>query len=141
MNEKTRKKIESYLYDFNNIDDKINTIISSIREEEYNQGYTKYIKHKSSSLENQVIRNIGLEQRALKIRKWQKLINNILKEYRYKNNLKYSFIILKYFNKENSIMIENRLNLGFKEQEDINQEILNYIFLVTIKNNILVKEV
>ena len=135
------KKIEKYLYSYNYIDTKINTIISNKSNEEYNQSYTKYIKNKSSSLEDQVIRNIGLEQRILKIRKWQKLIKNILKEYEQTNNLKYSFIILKYFDKENPIIIENRLNLGFKEQKDIQAEILQYIFLVAIQNNMLVKEV
>ncbi|MBP3801622.1 MAG: hypothetical protein J6I85_06355 [Clostridia bacterium] len=135
------KKIEKYLYSYNYIDTKINTIISNKSNEEYNQSYTKYIKNKSSSLEDQVIRNIGLEQRILKIRKWQKLIKNILKEYEQTNNLKYSFIILKYFDRENPIIIENRLNLGFKEQKDIQAEILQYIFLVAIQNNMLVKEV
>lgn len=137
----TRKKIENYLYNYNYIDTKISNIISNKSNEEYNQSYTKYIKNKSSSLEDQVIRNIGLEQRILKIRKWQNLINNILKEYEQTNNLKYSFITLKYFNKENPIIIENRLNLGFKEQKDIQAEILEYIFLVAIQNNMLVKEV
>ena len=66
------RKIENYLYNFNYIDTKINTIISNKSNEEYNQSYTKYIKNKSSSLEDQVIRNIGIEQRILKIRKWQK---------------------------------------------------------------------
>ncbi|MBP3802062.1 MAG: hypothetical protein J6I85_08620 [Clostridia bacterium] len=137
----TRRKIENYLYNYNYIDTKIDSIISTKSTEEYNQSYTKYIKNKSSSLEDQVIRNIGLEQRILKIRKWQKLIKNILKEYEQTNNLKYSFIILKYFDRENPIIIENRLNLGFQEQKDIQAEILHYIFLVAIQNNMLVKEV
>lgn len=135
------RKIENYLYSYNYIDTKINTIISNKSNEEYNQSYIKYIKNKSSSLEDQVIRNIGLEQRILKIRKWQKLIKNILREYEQTNNLKYSFIILKYFDRENPIIIENRLNLGFQEQKDIQAEILHYIFLVAIQNNMLMKEV
>ncbi len=135
------RKIEKYLYDYNYIDTKINSIISNKSNEEYNQSYTKYIKNKSSSLENQAIRNIGLEQRILKIRKWQKLIKTILDEYKESNNLKYSFIILKYFDKENPIIIENRLNLSFKEQKDIQAEILQYIFFVAIQNNMLMKEV
>ena len=108
---------------------------------EYNQNYTKYIKNKSSSLEDQVIRNIDLEQRILKIRKWQNLIKNILEEYQKTNNLKYSFIILKYFDRENPILIENKLNLDFKQQKELQTEILQYIFCVAIKYNMLSKEV
>ncbi len=133
----TRKKIEFYLYNYNYLNTKINTIISNKSDEEYNQNYTRYIKNKSSSLEDQVIRNIGFEQRVLKIRKWQKLIANILEEYKQTNNLKYSFIVLKYFDRENPIVIENKLNLANENQKDIQAEILQYIFLIAIKKGIL----
>ncbi len=141
MQNLTRKKIEKYLYNYNFIDAKINTLISKKSDEEYNQNYSKYIKNKSSSLEDQVIRNIGLEQRVLKIRKWQNLIKNILEEYRKTNNLKYSFIVLKYFDKENPILIENKLNLDFQQQKELQTEILQYIFFVAIKYNMLSREV
>lgn len=137
----TRKKIEKYLYNYNYIDARINALISNKSDEEYNQNYTKYIKNKSSSLEDQVIRNIDLEQRILKIRKWQNLIKNILEEYQKTNNLKYSFIILKYFDRENPILIENKLNLDFKQQKELQTEILQYIFCIAIKYNMLSKEV
>lgn len=137
----TRKKIENYLYNYNYIDARINTLISNKSDEEYNQNYSKYIKNKSSSLEDQVIRNIDLEQRIFKIRKWQNLIKNILEEYKKNNNLKYSFIVLKYFDRENPILIENKLNLDFKQQKRMQKEILQYIFLVAIKYNMLSKEV
>lgn len=137
----TRKKIENYLYNYNYIDARINTLISNKSDEEYNQNYTKYIKNKSSSLEDQVIRNIDLEQRIFKIRKWQNLIKNILEEYQKTDNLKYSFIILKYFDRENPILIENKLNLDFKQQKELQIEILQYIFCVALKYNMLSKEV
>lgn len=137
----TRKKIENYLYNYNYIDAKINTLISNKSDEEYNQNYSKYIKNKSSSLENQVIRNIDLEQRIFKIRKWQNLIKNILEEYQKTDNLKYSFIILKYFDRKNPILIENKLNLDFKQQKELQIEILQYIFCVALKYNMLSKEV
>lgn len=137
----TRKKIEKYLYNYNYIDARINTLISNKSDEEYNQNYSKYIKNKSSSLEDQVIRNIDLEQRIFKIRKWQNLIKNILEEYQKTNNLKYSFIILKYFDRENPILIENKLNLDFKQQKELQAEILQYIFCVALKYNMLSREV
>lgn len=137
----TRKKIENYLYNYNYIDAKINTLISNKSDEEYNQNYLKYIKNKSSSLEDQVIRNIDLEQRIFKIRKWQNLIKNILEEYQKTDNLKYSFIILKYFDRKNPVLIENKLNLDFKQQKELQIEILQYIFCVALKYNMLSKEV
>lgn len=137
----TRKKIEKYLYNYNYIDARINTLISNKSDEEYNQNYSKYIKNKSSSLEDQVIRNIDIERRIFKIRKWQNLIKNILEEYKKTDNLKYSFIILKYFDRKNPILIENKLNLDFKQQKDLQIEILQYIFCIAIKYNMLSKEV
>ena len=137
----TRKKIEKYLYNYNYIDSRINTLISNKSDEEYNQNYSKYIKNKSSSLEDQVIRNIDLEQRIFKIRKWQNLIKSVLEEYRKNDNLKYSFIILKYFDRENPILIENKLNLDFKQQKELQAEILQYIFCIAIKYNMLSREV
>ena len=141
MNDLTIQKIEFYLYNYNYIDTKISTLVSNKTDEEYNQNYSKYIKNKSSSLEDQVIRNIDIEQRIIKIRKWQNLIKNILENYQKNDNLKYSFIILKYFNKENPILIENKLNLDFKQQKILQREILQYIFLVAVKYNMLSKEV
>lgn len=141
MNNSTINKIESYLYNYNYIDAKISTLMSNKCDEEYNQNYSKYIKNKSSSLEDQVIRNIDLEQRILKIRKWQNLIKNILEEYKKNNNLKYSFIVLKYFERKNPILIENKLNLDFKQQKKLQKEIVQYIFIVAVKYNMLSKEV
>ena len=137
MIDSTRKKIEFYLYNYNYIDTRINTIISNKADAEYKQNYTRYIKNKSSALEDQVIRNIGLEKRILKIKKWQRLIKTVLERYKQSDKLKYSFIILKYFDKKNSIIIENKLGLSFKKQKNIQNEILEHIFLVAIKNNIL----
>ena len=140
MNKTTRKKIEFYLYNYNYIDTMIKNIITKKINEEYNQSYTRFIKNKSSSLEDLVIRNIN-QQRISKIKKWQNLIKNIIEEYQRTNNLKYSFIFLRYFKRKNPIVIENKLNISIKQQKDIKNEILNYIFFCAIKQNMLVKEV
>ena len=122
MNKTTRKKIEFYLYNYNYIDTMIKNIITKKINEEYNQSYTRFIKNKSSSLEDLVIKNI-------------------IEEYQRTNNLKYSFIFLRYFKRKNPIVIENKLNISIKQQKDIKNEILNYIFFCAIKQNMLVKEV
>lgn len=134
------RKIEYYLYNYDYIDIKIANIRSEISGSEYNQNYTKYIKNKSSSLEDQVIRNIGIEQRIYKIKKWKSLITFVLRKYKLTNIEYYYFINLKYFSKVSPFTIQKRLNLGFQEQKDIQTRILKYIFFVAVKKEMLRNE-
>lgn len=131
------KKIEYYLYNYDYLDIKISNIENDISDLEYNQNYYKWIKNKSSSLEDQVIRNINIKQRICKIRKWKNLITFILKWYKKNNLLNYKFIILKYFHRDNSSTIQDKLNISSQIQEDIHAEILQYIFLIAIKRRML----
>lgn len=140
MTPQTYKKIEHYLYNFDYIDIKISNIEHNISDYDYNQSYYKWIKNKSSSLEDQVIRNICIEQRIYKLKKWKNLISLILKWYQRTNIINYRFIILKYFQKASPPVIQEKLNLNLKEQKDIQAEILQYIFFVAIKKGML-KEV
>ena len=112
----TFRKIEYYLYNYDYIDVKIENIRFDMDSSEYNQNYHKYIKNKSSSLEDQVIRNIGIEQRIYKLSKWKKLIAFVLKKYKETNILKYDFIDLKYFHRVHPITIQKELGLSIKEQ-------------------------
>lgn len=136
----TFRKIEYYLYNYDYIDIKIENIKTDISDSEYNQSYYKWIKNKSSSLEDQVIRNIDIEQRIYKLKKWKNLITLVLKKYKETDTQKYYFILLKYFRKVNPLTIQEKLNLNEKEQRDIQAEILQYIFFVAIKKGML-KEV
>jgi len=134
---KAYKKIEYYLYNYNLIDIKINNLLLDISDSEYNQNYKKWIKNKSSSLEDQVIRNIDIERKVHKLKKWKHLITLVLHEYKTKNELKYNFINLKYFEKLKPLKIKDRLNLSLKEQEDIRIELVRYIFSLSVKKNML----
>ena len=136
----TFKKIKYYLYNYEFIDAKINILKSEILDAEYNQNYTRYIKNKSSSLEDLVIKNMDIEKRISKLSKWKNLIDTILEEYGQNNQLYYNFINLKYFLKFDYSTIEEKLNLSEQEQKDIQAKILQYIFLLAIQNNML-KEV
>lgn len=133
-------KISHYLYSYNSLDAQIEELESIKSTSDYNQNYTKWIKHTSSSLEEQVIHNIDIERISLKIRKWKNLITLILNEYKKTDTLKYDFICLKYFEKLNPEEIEKKLNIDKYKQKDIKAEILHYIFLICIKKNML-KEV
>lgn len=136
----TFRKIEYYLYNYDYIDIKIANIRSEISGSEYNQNYTKYIKNKSSSLEDQVIKNIGIEQRIYKIKKWKNLINFVLKKYKLTNKEYYYFINLKYFRKVSPYTIQSKLNLSLQEQKDIQAKVLQYIFFVAVKKKMLRNE-
>ena len=134
------KKIEYYLKRYNLLDLKINKLSEYAEDQDYKQTYNKWLKSKGSSLEEDVIRNIEIEQRIYKIRKWQNLITAILEHYKAKDKEKYKFICLKYFKKLTPIKIQERMSLTEEEQDSLKFEILNYIFAVAIKKNML-KEV
>ena len=135
------KKIEYYLKRYNLLDLKISKLSEYADDNDYyRQTYNKWLKNKCSSLEEDAIRNIEIEQRIHKIRKWQNLITAILEYYKAKDKEKYKFICLKYFKKLTPIKIQERMSLTEEEQESLKFEILNYIFVVAIKKNML-KEV
>lgn len=134
------KKIEYYLKRYNLLDLKISKLSEYADDYDHKQTYTKWLKNKCSSLEEEAIRNIELEQRIYKVRKWQSLITAILEYYKTKDKLKYKFICLKYFKKLTPIKIQERMSLTEEEQDSLKFEILNYIFAVAIKKNML-KEV
>lgn len=140
MYRETIKKIEYYLYNYDLIDFKIDLLKTNIDNFDYKQTYNVWIKNKSSSLEDEAIRNIGNEQRILKIRKWKRLIDEVLESYKIKDKTKYKFICLKYFRKLKPIKIQDKLDLSYKEQINMKMEILSYILAVAIKKNML-KEV
>lgn len=135
------KKIEYYLKRYNLLDLKISKLSEYADDYDYyRQTYNKWLKNKCSSLEEDVIRNIEIEQRIYKIRKWQNLITAILEYYKAKDKVKYKFICLKYFKKLTPIKIQEKMSLTEEEQDSLKFEILNYIFAVAIKKNML-KEV
>ena len=67
------KKIEYYLKRYNLLDLKINKLSEYTDDYDYKQTYNKWLKNKCSSLEEEAIRNIELEQRIYKVKKWQNL--------------------------------------------------------------------
>ena len=131
------KKIEYYLKKYNLLELKISKLVDETDNQDYKQTYNIWIKNKSSSLEDEAIRNIELEQRIYKVRKWQKLISLVLNQYKIKDKEKYKFICLKYFKKLTPIKIKEIMNLDFNKQEDLRLEMLNYILAVAIKKNML----
>ncbi|MCI9039048.1 MAG: hypothetical protein HFJ29_04145 [Clostridia bacterium] len=131
------KKIEYYLYNYDYIDIKIQNAKMEILNSEYNQNYYKWLKNQSSSLENQVIKNIEIEQKIYRMKKWKKLIEAILKRYQNTNILYYNFINLKYFQRATLYTIQQKLRLNEEEQKDIQTKIVQYIFFAAVRNKML----
>ncbi|HJJ04953.1 MAG TPA: hypothetical protein OIM45_03670 [Clostridiaceae bacterium] len=137
MYSKAFKKIEYYLYTYNDIDTQINELKEKMINYEYNQNYGRWIKNKSSSLEDFIIRNDNLKEVIITKCKWKKIIIRVLNKYQKEDKLKYEFINLKYFNKENKFNIKEKLNLSFEEQKNMQNEILQYIYSFAIQNGML----
>lgn len=137
MYSKAFKKIEYYLYTYNDIDTQINELKEKMINYEYNQNYGRWIKNKSSSLEDFIIRNDNLKEVIITKCKWKKIIIRVLNKYKKEDKLKYEFINLKYFNKENKFNIKEKLNLSFEEQKNMQNEILQYIYSFAIQNGML----
>ncbi len=134
------KKIEYYLKKYPLLDLKICKLVDETDNYNYKQTYSVWIKNIGSSLEDEAIRNIELEERICKIKKWQDLITEILNKFKIVDKVKYKYICLRYFRKLTPIKIKEIMNLDFDEQETLKFEILNYILVDAIKKNML-KEV
>lgn len=134
-------KIEYYLYNYKEISDRINKLNTQNSDLDYNHfNYGLWIRTKlnrGNSLENQVVNKINNECIIKKLNLWRKLIQEVLKEYKETDSLKYEFICLKYIKKLSDTEIEEILKIDKYKQKDIRADILHYIFLLCLKKNIL----
>lgn len=138
MNSNTYKKIQKYLYNYKSIDKTINAIKLDMID--YNNlGYNNWLKALSDNgktLEDKVI-DIENNRKILKLKKWKKLISEILEYYKKIDNIKYQYIYLKYFDNKNIEEIQTQLNLNKKEQKDMQKVILKHIFLYAVRKKLL----
>lgn len=138
MNSNTYKKIQKYLYNYKSIDKTINAIKLDMID--YNNlGYNNWLKALSDNgktLEDKVI-DIANNRKILKLKKWKKLISEILEYYKKTDNIKYQYIYLKYFDNKNIEEIQTQLNLNKKEQKDMQKVILKHIFLYAVRKKLL----
>ena len=137
MYSKSFKKIENYLYTYNDIDTQIKELKEKMLNYEYNQNYYRFIKNKSSSLEDFIIKKDRMKEIIVLKCKWKKIIITVLSKYEKEDRLKYQFIKLKYMKRANTNSIAQKLNLNYKEQEKLKDEILQYIYSFAIKNGML----
>jgi len=138
LNTNTYNKIQKYLYNYKNIDKTIESIKFDMLD--YNHlGYNNWLKaisNNGKTLEDKII-DIDNNRVILKLRKWKKLISDVLENYKKTDNIKYQYICLKYFDDKSIEEIQSKLKLNKKEQKDMQVEILQHIFLFAIRNNLL----
>lgn len=138
MNNNKYKKILKYLYNFKNIDKTIDNIKLDMIN--YNHlGYNNWIKSISNNgktLEDKII-DMDNNHVILRLKKWKKLISEILEHYKKTDNIKYQYICLRYFENKSIEEIKSQLKLNRKEQKDMQTVILQHIFFRAVRKKLL----
>lgn len=129
MNKTEYKKIEYYLYNYNNIDKLINEIkeglISNINVS--GNAWRKGITICNNTLENQVIK-IAENKKIIEFKKWQVLIKKVLVFLFQKYPKYYYFINRKYSEKKSKDEIDQSLKLDFKKQKIIKDKLIEFVY-------------
>ena len=129
MNKTDYKKIEYYLYNYNNIDELIdeikNGLINSVNVS--GSAWRKGITVCNNNLENQVIKIIE-NKKILVFMRWQVLIKKVLAFLLQKYPKYYDFIIQKYIQKKSKDEIEQALKFDFKKQKIIKNKLIEFMY-------------
>lgn len=129
MNKTDYKKIEYYLYNYNNIDELIdeikNGLINSVNVS--GSAWRKGRTVCNNTLENQVIKIIE-NKKILEFKRWQVLIKKVLAFLLQKYPKYYDFIIQKYIQKKSKDEIEQTLKFDFKKQKIIKDKLVEFVY-------------
>lgn len=129
MNKTDYKKIEYYLYNYNNIDELIdeikNGLINSVNVS--GSAWRKGRTVCNNTLENQVIKIIE-NKKILEFKRWQVLIKKVLAFLLQKYPKYYDFIIQKYIQKKSKDEIEQALKFDFKKQKIIKNKLIEFMY-------------
>ena len=127
------RKIEFYLYNYDNLDN----LVMGIRDKYLNRinlSKTTWLKG-TNTFENQVVDMID-DKRIKEINEWQVFLKGILAFLNSKYPEYYEFVSLKYIKKKRKKEIKRLLKINDKEYENMRNNIINFIYYDAISKSI-----
>ena len=125
MKEKVFKKVEYYLYNYKNIDSKIDEIRESIIESVNISTHSHLIG--KNSVEEQAIK-LADNKKIYNLKKVKTIISHYLKVFKSRNSKRYEFIKMKYFDKASPLEIKRVLGYSDKQQIDITNMVVSFFY-------------
>ena len=125
MKDNIFKKTEYYLYNYKEIDKKIDEIRESIIERVNISTYSHLIG--KNSLEEQAIK-LAENKKIYALKKVKVIITHYLKVFKERNSKRYEFIKMKYFDKASPIEIKRVLGYDDKQQKDITNTVVSFFY-------------
>lgn len=125
MKEKVFKKVEYYLYNYKNIDNKIDEIRERIIESVNISTHSHLIG--KNSVEEQAIK-LADNRKIYNLRKAKTIIVHYLRVFKSRNSKRYEFIKMKYFDKASPLEIKRVLGYSNKQQKDITNMVVSFFY-------------
>lgn len=125
LKENIYKKVEYYLYNYKNIDNKIEEIRESIIESVNISTHSHLIGQ--NSVEEQAIK-LAENKKVYNLRKVKNVIQHYMEVFRNRNPKRYNFIKMKYFDKATPLEIERKLKYSAKQQKDITEMVVSFFY-------------
>lgn len=130
IQEQDYKKIEYYLYNYNDIENIIREKENDLIDLSGGVTLNAWLKGKhsiSNTVEIQAI-SIAENTELSELRYWKIALKKILNHIYKVCPILYKYIVLKYFNKLSKINIREQLKIDFKAQQEFKDKIINFIY-------------
>ena len=125
MKENVYKRVEYYLYNYKNIDNKIEEIRESIIESVSISTHSHLIG--KNSVEEQAIK-LADNRKIYNLKKAKAVISHYLKLFKSRNYKRYEFIKMKYLDKSSPLEIKRELGYNDKQQADITNMVVSFFY-------------
>jgi len=125
VKENVYKRIEYYLYNYKNIDNKIEEIRESIIESVSISTHSHLIG--KNSVEEQAIK-LADNRKIYNLKKAKAVISHYLKLFKSRNYKRYEFIKMKYLDKSSPLEIKRELGYNDKQQADITNMVVSFFY-------------
>lgn len=135
------KKIEYYLYNYNNIDNLISETELNIIDNANSSGTTwlKGINDFNNTIENQAIK-LATNKKIYNLKRWKSFLAEAIKIFEKSYRLEYEFMTLKYFNKNTYLEINKILKIDLDAQKKLNINVIGLIAYLADKANLIYLE-